>query len=336
MLKEFLNKYDTIIFDMDGVITGEQNYWNCAALTVTEYLNGYFGQKTDTAYLDSHVKEVRRLVFPNDKLITLLKSKGVNSNWDLGYVTACISIILNTREPELIYKYAENLNGNILYEYDMIADKTASAMKKDISYTCRNGRMWQDMHECFQEWFLGEKLYARTYNKPQVSSGKKGLVYGEEPIIEMKTLKTLLSELSEDRRLCIGTGRPSMEIIEPLKKWDCLKYFDQNGIITYDYVIKSEKSLGINALTKPHPYMFCKALFGSKYSDAEIINGDYNAGKIKKALVVGDAGSDIMAAKAMGADFCAVLTGVAGQDGREYFEKMNAKYILNSVEEFLI
>ena len=38
-LAKFLDKYDTVIFDMDGVITSEQNYWNCAALTVWEYLN---------------------------------------------------------------------------------------------------------------------------------------------------------------------------------------------------------------------------------------------------------------------------------------------------------
>ena len=44
-LAKFLDKYDTVIFDMDGVITSEQNYWNCAALTVWEYLNYNSGQK---------------------------------------------------------------------------------------------------------------------------------------------------------------------------------------------------------------------------------------------------------------------------------------------------
>ena len=51
-------------------------------------------------------------------------------------------------------------------------------------------------------------------------------------------------------------------------------------------------------------------------------------------LIVGDAGADILAAKAMGADFCAVLTGVQGERARPYFEKLNAEYILNSVLEF--
>ena len=48
-LAKFLDKYDTVIFDMDGVITSEQNYWNCAALTVWEYLNYNSGQKINAA-----------------------------------------------------------------------------------------------------------------------------------------------------------------------------------------------------------------------------------------------------------------------------------------------
>ena len=48
-LAKFLDKYDTVIFDMDGVITSEQNYWNCAALIVWEYLNYNSGQKINAA-----------------------------------------------------------------------------------------------------------------------------------------------------------------------------------------------------------------------------------------------------------------------------------------------
>ena len=41
----------------------------------------------------------------------------------------------------------------------------------------------------------------------------------------------------------------------------------------------------------------------------------------------------LLAAKAMGADFCAVLTGVAGESGRAYFEEQNAEFILRNVGE---
>ena len=35
----FLEKYDTILFDMDGVITSEEMYWKAAALIVHEFLH---------------------------------------------------------------------------------------------------------------------------------------------------------------------------------------------------------------------------------------------------------------------------------------------------------
>ncbi len=37
----------------------------------------------------------------------------------------------------------------------------------------------------------------------------------------------------------------------------------------------------------------------------------------------------------MGADFCAVLTGVAGEGARGYFEELGAEYILPSAAELL-
>ena len=66
------------------------------------------------------------------------------------------------------------------------------------------------------------------------------------------------------------------------------------------------------------------------------LDGGYDKAKIKTTLVVGDAGADILAAQAMGADFCAVLTGIQGERARGYFEKLGANYILKSVEDFLV
>ena len=83
-LKHFLDKYDTVIFDMDGVITSEQNYWNCAALTVWEYMHRNRGIDIDAAQCMEQLSEIRKKVFCDDKIITELKARGVNSNWDLG------------------------------------------------------------------------------------------------------------------------------------------------------------------------------------------------------------------------------------------------------------
>lgn len=336
-MKGFLDKYDTVIFDMDGVITSEQNYWNSAALTVWEYLNQNMGVEVDSAECMKNLKEIRKSVFCDDALISVLKGKGVNSNWDLGYVTVLISWIVYGRNKIgdffRVLEYAGGLPENILDVYDMLAEKAAEKTGFDRDWLKRNGLMWQTMHMIFQGWFLGDEL-AAAHNMPTLRRGKPGLLYSEKPIIPIENLRNLLRELSEIKRVCIGTGRPGAEIIEPLNSWNVMKYFTPDGICHYDYVIKAENTTG-QTLTKPHPYMFLKALYGTDYNDNKIINGDYDKSKISRTLVVGDAGADMFAAQAMGADFCAVLTGVSGKEAKGYFEEHNAAYILNSAADLL-
>ncbi len=339
-LAEFLNKYDTIIFDMDGVITSEENYWNSAALTVYEVFNSidYWGKnKIDVNVIMDNYRDMRKYLFSDDKLIALLKNKGVNSNWDLTYVVMCISIILNTPYPDKIYEYACGLGENILNEYDMLAKKTAECMHKPTDYCERNGEMWCIAYKCFQEWFLGDKLFYDVYSTRTKKSGKPGLVYNEEPIIPLKKLQQIFAALHKSgKRLCMGTGRPSAEILPPLEKWGIIQYMSRESLINYDHVIEAENRFSGQHFTKPHPYMFLKAMLGEDYSDKKIIDKVYPHEQIKRTLIVGDAGADMFAAKAMGADFCAVLTGIQGHNARDFFEQQNAQYILNSIENFLI
>lgn len=332
-MKKFLDNYDTIIFDMDGVITSERVYWECAALTVYEFLNSkdYFGNKSmDVKELENKASEICAEIFAEDKLIELLKGKGVNSNWDLGYITVLMHFITGSDRVSDIMAYADGLSSDIVAEYDRLAEETAKRRNMSFEYFKRNGELWQNMMLCFQEWFRGDKSFSKDFGKEPVLKGKSGFISKEEPLVCKDTLKSLLEELSKTKRLCVGTGRPSDEILPPLTAWGMLDFFDASGFVHYDYVQKAESENNA-ILTKPHPYTFLKALFGTDYSDSKIICGDYDKEKVNRALVVGDAGADILAAKAMGANFCAVLTGIAGEKSRNYFEDMNAEYILNSV-----
>ncbi len=313
-MKQFLDKYDTVIFDMDGVITSEENYWNCAALTVREHLTG------ERPCADA--AEVRKEVFLNDTLIALLKGKGVNSNWDLGYVTVLISIIKGSDDPDTIYDFAKTLSDNILDSYEPLAYAASLKLGCDVGYTARNGALWNELQQSFQEWFLGS------------GTDKKGLIYSEKPLIPQDVLTRMLSELSKAKRLCIGTGRPADEIFTPLDRWGVTDFFASDGRCNYDHVKVAEERTAMT-LTKPHPYMFLKALYGTDYDDEKIINGDYDRSKISRTLIVGDAGADILAAKAMGADFCAVLTGVNGEKARGYFREHGAEYIINSAADLI-
>ena len=429
-MKKFLDKYNTVIFDMDGVITSEENYWNSAALVVREVLTSFCAplseggglrspsraplaeggclrspsrsplseggcpkgrEEFDPVAMSADVARIRREVFCDDRLITLLKGRGVNSNWDLGYVTVLIALILGTHDSEKILEYADTLSDNILDEYDRLAEEAARAVYgTEYSQNCstvlcadgegeprtaspslsspsfsaglqanpdasvrppscgcagkvpdrgwgvfaRNGELWRDMRDCFQEWFLGDELFLKTFGKQPRNPGKPGLIKSERPLIPMDKLKTMLSELSKTKRVCTGTGRPYNELIAPLSQWGITELFAPDGLSNYDHVAAAEAKTG-ETLTKPHPYMFLKALYGTDYDDLRLINGDYDRREIKKALIVGDAGADILAAHAMGADFCAVLTGVQGKAARGYFEDLGAEYILDSAAELI-
>ncbi len=322
-MREFLNKYSTVIFDMDGVITSEEKYWDAAALTVWEYLRFCRNESISAPECMANVKEIRKTVFCNDLLIKTLKNKGVNSNWDLGYVTVLIAWILKTEDFSKALDYAKTLPDNIMEGYELLARECAEVTGYDYKWLCRNELMWKTMQGIFQEWYIGD-----------VNKGKRGLMFDEEPIVDKTKLCSLLKNLSKTHRLCIGTGRPYQEMITPLNEWGVTEYFAADGLSNYNQVKVAEERFN-KSFVKPHPYMFLKALYGTDYDDMKIINGDYDKSEIEKTLVIGDAGADILAAQAMGADFCAVLTGVAGKSAKDYFEKMNAQYILDNVLDLI-
>lgn len=96
-----------IIFDMDGVITGEECYWNAAALTVWELLYGkhYLGLSPGeelpvfSAFPDTRdISNIRRVIFQRDKVIAFFKQKAVNSNWDLAFLCFACQLALILKE----------------------------------------------------------------------------------------------------------------------------------------------------------------------------------------------------------------------------------------------
>ena len=73
-----------------------------------------------------------------------------------------------------------------------------------------------------------------------------------------------------------------------------------------------------------------KAYFGKEFPDEDILNENYEK-DFSDCLIVGDAGADLFAAQKMGADFAAVLTGIAGEDARRFFAENGAAYIVPDI-----
>ena len=324
----FLEKYDLILFDMDGVITSEQRYWDAAALSVYELLNDRVGLSAE--YLTENVGKIRKKLFCGDKTISVLKERGVNSNWDLTYIVLAVAMMLNTNDDfDAVYNYIVNKDLNALEMYEFLGEHSPAGL--------RGGELYNEGIKCFQGWYLGDEMFTEITGEAPKLCGKKGLMAGEIPILPVEQMHEVIKTLYDaGKTIGIGTGRIYYEILEPLKNWGIMEYFDSKRCITYSDVQSAEESLGNVTLTKPHPYMFLKGMLGCDYSDEKIVAGEYSRDLIKKTLVVGDAGADILAAKAVGMPFAAVLTGVSGEGARGYFEEQKADYIFSSIADFVV
>ena len=335
----FLEKYDTILFDMDGVITSEEMYWKAAALTVFEFINSkkYYGSKeivpSDCVLM---ADELRSKYFCDDKIIKLVKNRGVNNNWDLAYIVIAIYFHIDEEdafEAVLDYLKAHDMDASELYVHaEELLSEELCVPREHVK---RFGAFWTEIQHCFQEWFLGNKLLEREWLSGTIQEGKTGLMYLEKPIVEREKLMLMIETLSVEHTLGIGTGRPFTEAVGALEGFNIRKYFDKPRIVTHNDIIKAETSLKEEgkplSLMKPHPFMFLKGTFGEDVSDFEIINGNVDKKRCARTLVVGDALCDLHAAFAAGCDFAAVLTGVQGKDARAVFEAEKATFILDDV-----
>ena len=77
--------------------------------------------------------------------------------------------------------------------------------------------------------------------------------------------------------------------------------------------------------------MFTLGSVGKSIGYKAALSSDFDKMLLEKTLAVGDAGADLMSAKAAGIDFAAVLTGVSGEKARSFFEENGADYILDSI-----
>ncbi len=204
----------------------------------------------------------------------------------------------------------------------------------------RNTRFWHDCQDLFQEWYLGEELYQKTYNRPIIYRPKPGLIHKEEPLHGRQKTHALLTKLRDAGfQIGVATGRPRMEILTPLQEWDMLDYFDSARIITHDEVVKAEtecRSQGIHHhLGKPHPYAFLQAIFPDQPKLQLAQHTDQSIPEAHKILIVGDALADIWAAHKIHCPCAALLSGAISPASRRRLEDAHPTVICNDLPELV-
>jgi phosphoglycolate phosphatase-like HAD superfamily hydrolase len=365
----------TILFDVDGVLLSEEHYFDASALTVWELLisNNYLALSPDqykTEYTEGEIKEIRELVFKEDDVLKFLKSRGLNANWDMIYLTFSYQLIhllsqIKDTEIEKINQWFQApIDRDVLIEmglvlnnyqvktdYNLFLDdfRRSTAMKEELFGYLNElaaeklgvhtiifkdkGALWSVCEHVCQEWYVGDENVIVSTGRPSVQLGKKGFLANETtlaPKIEIANLFQFLT--ASGFTIGIGTGRPELETIQPFQHLDWLHYFDENQIVTADQVSKAEQELPEKkSLSKPDPFTYIMAIHGKNTSVSDCLNTPLPIENGEAVLVVGDSLADLLAARQMGCQFAAVLTGLSGKDARSEMEKYEADYILDSV-----
>ncbi|HET7615880.1 MAG TPA: HAD hydrolase-like protein [Bacillales bacterium] len=362
-----------ILFDVDGVILSEERYFDASSLTVWELINspnylgldaGAFTPSPD----EKTIRGVRKDVFDDDRVLHIVKNRGINANWDMVYLTFSVQLISflgklsesdkpavhaflskDIDRPALISIGKKFSTAEIKPDYSQFAaDFEQTNVKKQKMLThlntiaeektgvatkifSRNSTLWDVCQRAFQEWYLGnDKL-----DDPPVQTGKRGFLTDEIPIVEPERLKHLFQSLNnQDITLGLGTGRPEIETLEPLRALGILSYFDTNRIVTAKDVLIAERQYPEHApLSKPQPFTYVYGCLGREHSNQDVIDEPLPLNNGDELLIVGDSPADFYAARSAGARVAIVLTGLEGQNARAHFEELGADYILNDITE---
>lgn len=363
-----LGRVRLLLFDMDGVVTQERRYWDCAALTAFEvFETGRFFGAQNPAFdpslpLHRHRRPIQK--FLPDPLIVSFKERAINSNWDLCHLVTAVYLVPFLIEglracPETIRLIqregptVKNLKrlARCVPTVDGFHRKRKLWMARFLKQT-RSLRGFQviDHLNAFVGKALGVSLDVFQFGDPlwtvcqrifqewylgSRKRGKPGLIHEEIPLVPQKRLVRIFEELREAGFvLGVATGRPYREIMIPLKKFGVWKYFDRKHLCTYTELSRAKKVLTRNGIHrpigKPHPFSFLKAVFPGK-SDLELERMSREKRSHPEVLVVGDAIGDILGAKTLGGVSVCVLTGAAGKKGRKDLAKYKPDFFIPDV-----
>lgn len=370
----------TILFDVDGVMLSEERYFDASALTVWELLfspqyAGLQGEPFHPAPAEAVIRRVREQVFVQDEVLNFIKSRGINSNWDMVFLAVSYQLVrlieaLVPHVPEAASLLADELGRQELarlrqwandYTPDFAVDYAAflpdfaksSAQKADLLLYVNqlakercgvetdkfsaNCALWQLVQETFQEWYLGDERVAASIGRETMQPGKKGFLTDEIPIVPPTEMAELFRVLNErGYTLGIGTGRPTIETHVPLRAMNLLEWFDPNRVVTASHVLEAEEAHpDYVPLSKPHPFSYVKGLLGLETPNSDVLRHPLPIENGEEVLVVGDSLADLLAARSMGCQFAATLTGLSGQKARSKFAEEKADYILDDIRGLL-
>ncbi len=317
------------------------------------------------------IRYIREQVFVKDQVLDWMKERGLNSNWDMVFLAFSGQLLLLLKglypdQPDLVKKFlsepvtdfslrdikkeATGFKPRFDQFFSLFSGQKHLNKHELLVYFNKLARDWFDMpveqfsrksplwelgYSVYQEWYLGENLYGKTERKSVRQHGKEGFLENEIALADPARIKQLLITLKENGvKVGIGTGRSFLETQVPFQSFGWFSLLDEKHIATATDVIAAEESYPEHApLGKPEPFTYLRAFLGKDIQLEECLEHPLPLANGKEILIVGDSVADFFAARKMGCDFAATLTGLTGEAARAKFEELGADYILRNITE---
>lgn len=349
-----------VIFDIDGVLLSEERYFDVSGLVVWEWLYGkkYMGLPAEQDDFDSRcvnegqIAAIRNKVWEQDCLLTWLKSKGINSNWDMVhmYLVTVLWLMANvyrTRSEgnmlslsfcseQDIHEAGKMLMGIPVPTADLIlkqweiwipekskghevmvclGEKAAQGWGNNARWTERFSKFYRMHTELFQAWYLGDDIFIRRNHTLPYSGNKEGFLEKEIALAGPDKIAHMFRELKKrGYEIGIATGRVREEMEIPFKNFGWYREFETQYIGTAsDADTASRESAGI-FLDKPHPFIYLCGIYGNDKSQyPSYMDGTRKVMAGDEIYICGDSYSDLLGAESVRANFIGVSGGPGGE-----------------------
>ena len=298
-----IQKFDSIIFDCDGVLVDIRNSYDYAInKTISAIMNELFDDKISDVV--------------NSKILYGLKASG-GFNDEVAVVYAVVMTLVASKKSNLKFKkliidVINNANEsgiNSIDNYFINQNIDLKEIKLKLDY--ENSRKISYIHRIFNQLFYGPKLYEEIF--------KEKSQFSEKPLIDLDNIvldDNLMFKLKTrfGNKISTVTGRGNFAFSYSMKNY--LDNFDMKNSVFLE-----DRSL---ELAKPNPESLIESISG--------INS-------KCSLYIGDSMEDLMMVekcKEHGYDvsFCGIY-GSSDEPELKYelFQKNKASFILESIRE---
>ncbi|MGN8834271.1 HAD family hydrolase [Allisonella histaminiformans] len=325
---------------------------------------------------DAWIAAVRDRVWAGDTLLSWLKAHGINSNWEMVHaflITASWLMARQFREetghlPPLSLKNRDEVRalGSLLadravpgaeeillfWESHVESQVEGAALfvclrqaaeveaGRELPFMNLDSPFFRMHQLAFQQWYLGDEVFPEIMHEKGYGDRKEGVLQKEVPLGDAGDIRNMLKQLkAAGFSLGVATGRGAKEVEIPFRFFGWYEDFDPVYIATASDAEEVSAQYGNIPLGKPSPFLYLCAAYGRRTENygAYIKDGRIHASD--EVYVIGDSYSDVLGARAAGARFIGVLTGLTGKAAAAMFEKEKAIYsenVLTAVWEHIL